>query len=646
MEEEKELCGIKSCDCCEKKTLVLQNSDDDEKNEFFNVPTFLGIGLFAVGMVGNFQHWIEFSIFFAAYLLLAYNVLLKTFENVKSGVFFDENFLMSIASIGAFAINAFHEAVAIMLFYKIGESIQDAAVAKSRKSISALAGIRQDYANVVTNSGVSKLSLDKVVVGDKIIVKSGEKIPLDSLIIEGNTTLDMSALTGESVPKYVEIGAQVLSGAINIDGLITLRVEKTEKESTVAKILDLVQNSLAKKTTAEKFITKFAKIYTPVVISIAFFMAAVLPIFIPNAVWSEWIRRALVFLVVSCPCALIVSVPLGFFGGVANASRRGILVKGSNFLDALNDVKTFIFDKTGTLTEGKFSLEKIVSVSAFGEKELLKFAAFAESFSNHPIAKSIVSHYGEKIEFDKISDFKEVAGKGVSVSFEGRKIAVGNSAFLKSLEIESIDVSHGCAVFFIAIDERLAGYVVIADKLKADSVDTMKKLKKLKIFTAILTGDSKRNANDVIEKLQPDLSFTDLLPQDKVEIALKIKNDRGELGKVAFVGDGINDAPVIAVSDIGFAMGAAGSDAAVETADIVLMSDEPSKIVAALFIAQKTRKIVTQNIVFILAVKGIILILGACGIATIWMAVIGDVGLTVVAVLNSLRALYYKGKKS
>ncbi|MDR0304629.1 MAG: cadmium-translocating P-type ATPase [Chitinispirillales bacterium] len=623
-------------DCC-----------NDEENSFFNIPAFIGIGLFVVGIIGNFNYWIEFGIFFTAYLLLAWDILLKTLENVKKGRLFDENFLMSVASIGAFFINAFPEAVAIMLFNKIGESIQNAAVAKSKKSISALANIRQDYANVITDrGGVQKFSVEEVCVGAKIIVKPGEKIPLDSVIVEGNSTLDMSVLTGESIPKYVGTGSQALSGSINIDGLITLCVEKTQKESTIAKILDLVQNSLAKKTATEKFITKFAKIYTPIVMSIAFFMATILPIFIPNAVWSEWIRRALVFLVVSCPCALIVSIPLGFFGGIACASRRGILVKGSNFLDALNDVKTIIFDKTGTLTEGKFSVEEVVCVSESSKEELLKYAAFAESFSNHPIAKSIVSHYNKEIEFGKISDYKEVAGKGVSISFEKKKIVVGSFAFLKSLEIECSDIPKGCAVFFIAIDRRFAGYIVVTDKLKSDSVDTIKRLKKLKVFTAVLTGDSKQNAENVIEKLQPDLSFTDLLPQDKVEIALKVKNERSGFGKIAFVGDGINDAPVIAVSDIGFAMGAAGSDAAVETADIVLMSDEPSKIVTALFIAKKTRKIVVQNIVSILAIKGVILVLGAFGIATIWMAVVGDVGVTVAAVLNSLRALYYKEKSS
>jgi Cd2+/Zn2+-exporting ATPase len=570
---------------------------------------------------------------------------LKTFLNIKKGNFFDENFLMSVATVGAFAIGEFPEAVAIMLFYKIGESMQDYAVNKSKKSISALMDIRADYANLVTDGGVQKVCLDEVRVGDKIIIKSGEKVPLDSKIIDGSSTLDMSALTGESIPEDVEIGSSILSGSINMGGLIRALVEKPASESTVAKILDLVQNSFARKTKTEQFITKFAKIYTPIVIAIAFFMAAILPIFIPDAVWSEWIRRALIFLVVSCPCALVVSVPLGFFGGIACASKRGILVKGSNFLDALNNVKTIIFDKTGTLTSGKFSVEKVVSISKFSEEELLKFAAYAESYSNHPIAKSIVSYYGEKIDFDKISNYKEITSKGVSVSFEGKEIAVGNPAFIKSLGIEYAQVSHSRAVFFIAIDKILCGYVLIGDKLKSDSIDTMRKLEKLKIYTAILTGDSKQNATDVIEKLKPNLFFTDLLPQDKVEVAQKIKSERGDFGKIAFVGDGINDAPVIAVSDVGFAMGAAGSDAAVETADIVLMSDEPSKIITALFIAKRTRSIVMQNIILALAAKTFILILGAFGFATIWMAVIGDVGVTVIAVFNSLRALFYREKK-
>lgn len=632
--------------CCQSCSDKLSGN---EKNIFFNLPTLTGIVLFALGIIieifGDFSIWVELAVFLVSYFLLAWDVWLEMFKNLKKGDFLDENFLMSIATIGAFAIGEFPEAVAIMLFYKVGEAVQESAVRKSKKTISSLINMRPDYANLLTSDGAKKVGLDEISVGDKIIVKAGEKIPLDGIVLDGFSTLDVSALTGESLPKEVEKGSSVLSGSINNSGLLTILVEKTEKESTIVKILDLVQNSLDKKTVTERFITKFAKIYTPIVIGIAFFMAAILPLFIPDAVWSDWIRRALIFLVVSCPCALVVSVPLGFFGGITCASKRGILIKGSNFLDALNDVKTVIFDKTGTLTEGKFVVEKIVTLGEYNEDELLKFAAFAESYSNHPIAKSIVSYYDKAIDFAKISDYKEHAGKGVSILFEDKKIAVGNLAFLKQFGIENVEISEKYTAFFVAVNDVLAGYIVVADKLKKDSVYTVEKLKKMKVFTAVLTGDSKQNAEEVVEKLNPDLFLTDLLPHDKVECAMKIKSERSEFGKIAFVGDGINDAPVIAVSDVGIAMGAAGSDAAVETADIVFMGDEPSKVITALFIAKRTKKIVIQNIFIIFLIKAAILTLGAFGLATIWMAVIGDVGVTIIAVFNSLRALIYKEDK-
>lgn len=602
----------------------------------------LGIGaaLFFIALLFKLPFWVEFGMFFASYLLVGGEVLLRAAKNILRGQVFDENFLMAIATIGAFAIKEFPEGVAVMLFYQVGEFFQDVAVNRSRKSITALMDIRPDFANLKIGSEEKKVSPDEVSVGDIIIVKPGEKVPLDGRVIEGKSMLDTSALTGESVPREAEEGNEVLSGSINKNGLLTVEVTKEFGESTVSKILDLVQNASSKKAPTENFITKFARYYTPVVVFAAAALAFIPPFLIPGATFAEWINRALVFLVVSCPCALVVSIPLGFFGGIGGASKNGILVKGSNYLEALNNVDTVVFDKTGTLTKGVFKVTKIVAHGSISDADLLEYAAYAESYSNHPIALSIQKAYGKEIDKNEISEYDEVSGHGIKVTVKGKTILAGNSKLMKKENIPFEEAQAIGTVVHMAIDGSYAGFIVISDEVKDDSQNAVQALKSIGVKKLVmLTGDSKAVGEKIGKDLGLDEVHAELLPDQKVEQVEILDKQKSLKGKLVFVGDGINDAPVLARADIGVAMGGVGSDAAIEAADVVLMTDEPSKLVSAIKIAKRTRNIVWQNIIFAMAVKGIVLLLGAGGIATMWEAVFADVGVAVLAVLNAMRVM-------
>jgi Cd2+/Zn2+-exporting ATPase len=600
----------------------------------------LGIALFIVGIIFSFPTIYELIVFLAAYLLIGGEVLLRAGKNILKGQIFDENFLMTIATIGAFAIGEFPEGVAVMLFYQIGETFQDLAVGRSKKSITALMDIRPDFANLKTAGGVRRVSPEEVNVGNLIVVKPGEKIPLDGVVRDGHSALDTSALTGESMPRDVGAGDDVLSGSINSNGLLTIEVTKVFGESTVSKILDLVQNASSKKSPMENFITKFARYYTPVVVFAALALAVIPPLLITGAHFSEWIYRALVFLVVSCPCALVISIPLSFFGGIGAASRNGILIKGSNYLEALNEVDTVVFDKTGTLTKGVFSVAQIVSIPPWTQDELLSIAAHAESNSTHPIAVSIMKAFGGEVSQQKISGYEEVAGHGIRLSLNGHAILAGNGKLLEQEHIAYEAPDATGTILYIASDGIYAGYIVISDELKSDSAQAVRGLRAAGVRNIVmLTGDSRAVGDEIAEELGLDAVYTELLPDQKVGKLEAIAQDSLAKGKVVFVGDGINDAPVLARSDVGIAMGGVGADAAIEAADVVLMTDEPSKVVLALRIAKKTRDIARQNVVFALSVKAIILVLGALGIANMWVAVFGDVGVALIAILNAMRAL-------
>ncbi len=582
---------------------------------------------------------VEVIIFLLSYLLIGGEVVVRAVRNLLRGQLFDENFLMTIATIGAFAIQEYPEAVAVMLFYQIGEFFQDLAVDRSRRSIQALLDIRSDYANLKQGEQVMQVPPQQVAVGESIIIKPGERVPLDGRIVAGQSVMDTSALTGEALPRTVQAGDVVLSGFINNGGVLEVEVTQTFAESTVAKILDLVQNAGSRKAPTENFITKFARFYTPAVVMIAAALAVIPPLILPQAAFSAWLYRALVFLVVSCPCALVVSIPLGFFGGIGGASRSGILIKGGNYLEALNDVETVVFDKTGTLTKGTFKVISVVPAAGVTETELLEAAAIAETYSNHPIAKSIVQAYGEEVTPDRITSFEEIAGHGSRVVSGGRTILAGNSKLMAQAEIEYQVPDQAGTVVYVAVDGRYAGSLIIADEIKGDSAATMKQLKKLGVKKLVmLTGDNQQVAAAVAEQLQLDAYYAELLPQDKVGRLEELYAAKGR-GKLIFVGDGINDAPVLARADVGVAMGGLGSDAAIEAADVVLMTDEPSKLVTAIKIARRTRTIVWQNIILALTVKGIVLALGAGGIVTLWEAVFADVGVALLAILNALRVL-------
>lgn len=600
--------------------------------------------LFAIGLLVPFSNeWITKGIYIVAYLIVGLEIVIKAIKNIFKGEVFDEHFLMAVATIGAFAIGEFPEAVAVMLFYQIGELFQDYAVDKSKESITNLMDIRPDVAVVKRNGKLETVKPETVKIGEEIVVKPGEKIPLDGTIIDGSSMLDTSALTGESVPRSAKIGEKVLSGCINQSGVLTIKVEKEFGESTVSKILDLVENASNKKSKSENFITKFAKIYTPTVVGIAVLLAIIPPFLLNWGSFSEWLERALTFLVVSCPCALVISIPLGFFGGIGGASRKGVLIKGSNYLELLSKTDIFVFDKTGTLTEGVFEVQKINPVD-ISEEELLKIAAYAESYSNHPISASIKKAYQKEINQEIIEKTEEISGKGIISQIENKTVVIGNNKIMQEKGIEYKECNDIGTILYVAINNKFAGSIVIADKIKEDAKQTIQGLKRNNVSkTVMLTGDKKEIAEKVAKQIEIDEVYTDLLPDQKVEKVEELMKQKTEKGKLAFVGDGINDAPVLAISDIGIAMGGLGSDAAIEAADIVIMNDKPSKILEAIKISNKTMRIVKQNIIFAISVKILVLILGACGIATMWEAVFADVGVSFIAILNSLRAL---GRKS
>lgn len=633
-----------------KKEVHEKQENGNEVREIIKTLVIGGI-LFLVAIVlpkvASIPEKLEFLLFLTSYIIVGHTVLITAINNIKRGQIFDENFLMGIATIGAFFIGEYSEAVAVMFFYQIGELFQEMAVSKSRNSITSLMNIRPDYANLEVNGNIEKVSPEEVKIGDIIVVKSGEKVPLDGEIVEGFTAFDTSALTGESLPREIGIGEEVLSGFINKTGLVKIKVSKVFSESTVSKILDLVQNASSKKSTTEKFITKFARYYTPAVVIIATILAILPPLFVKGATFSEWGYRALVFLVVSCPCALVVSIPLGFFGGIGGASKQGILIKGTNYLEALNNLETVVFDKTGTLTKGVFKVSEInVENSNYTKEELLKYAVYAESYSNHPIAKSIVEEYektGEKVNKSLLFNFEEKAGYGIKVNFANKEILAGNIKLMESENVNITEKKEIGTVIYIAVNKEYVGNLIINDEIKEDSEKAILDLKSLGIKNIVmLTGDNKKIGESIAQKLGITKVFTELLPVGKVEKIEEIFKSKSEKGKVLFAGDGINDAPVLARADIGVAMGGVGSDAAIEAADIVIMTDEPSKIATAVKIAKKTKVIVWQNIIFAFAVKFIILAFGAGGMATMWEAVFADVGVAVIAILNAMRVMKVK----
>lgn len=603
----------------------------------------IGAAVLATAVLLNLNNeWLQIALFIISYIIVGGDVVKRAVKNIFKGQVFDENFLMSIATIGAFFIGEYPEGVAVMLFYQVGELFQSYAVGKSRKSIASLMDIRPDYANVKKGDELVKVDPDEVQIGDIIVIKAGEKIPLDGKVIEGSSMIDTSALTGESVPREVEVGSDIPSGCININGVITAEVTKEFGESTVSKILDLVENASSKKSNSEQFITKFARYYTPVVVIIAVFLAIIPPLVIDGATFSDWIYRALAFLVVSCPCALVISIPLSFFGGIGGASKKGVLVKGSNYLEALAETEIVVFDKTGTLTKGVFNVQEI-HPEGVSKEELLELTAHAESYSNHPISLSLKRAYSKEIDNGRISDVEEISGHGVIATVDGKKVMAGNIKLMKMMDIPYLKGKLIGTIVHVAVNNKYIGYIVIADEVKEDSAQAIKELKAANIKqTVMLTGDNKSIGSKVAKELGLDKVYAELLPADKVEKLEELFSQKSKKGKLAFVGDGINDAPVLARADIGIAMGGLGSDAAIEAADVVIMTDEPSKIATAMKISKKTLKIAHQNIVFAIGIKIIVLILSAFGIATMWAAIFADVGVTIIAVLNAFRALNVK----
>ena len=600
--------------------------------------------LFVLALVIPFSNeWINNGLFIISYLVVGFEILKKAVRNIFRGKVFDENFLMAVATIGAFAIGEFPEAVAVMLFYQVGELFQSYAVDKSRKSIASLMDIRPDYANIEKDGKIEKVDPDEVKIGDIIIVKTGEKIPLDGVVVEGTSSLDTMALTGESVPRVVKTEDEVLSGCINKDGLLKIRVTKEFGESTVSKILDLVENASSKKSKSENFITKFAKYYTPTVVIIAVLLAFIPPIILKDfSTFSVWLYRALSFLVVSCPCALVISIPLSFFGGIGGASKMGILIKGSNYLEALANTETVVFDKTGTLTEGIFEVQDIYA-EGIEKDELLRIVAHAENYSNHPIAKSVKKAYNKEIDENVIKNPQELSGKGIWAKIDEKDILVGNEKLMVEEEIDFKKCDEVGTILYVAIDKKYVGYVLIADKIKQDSPKTIRELKAMNIKeTVMLTGDKKEVGEYVAKKLNMDKVYTELLPDGKVEKVEELLKQKSEKGKLVFVGDGINDAPVLTIADIGVAMGGLGSDAAIEAADIVIMTDETSKISKAINLSKKTMRIVRENIIFAIFIKIAVLVLTAFGASTMWEAVFADVGVSVIAIINALRMLNIK----
>lgn len=599
------------------------------------------VPLFVLEHLGVFDklpnEWILGGIYLVPYIIIGYDIIIKAARNISHGQVFDENFLMMIATFGAFGVKEFEEAVAVMLFYQVGELFQGYAVGKSRQSISEMMDICPEYANIEENGELKQVDPDDVEIGSIIVIKPGEKVPLDGVIIEGNSMLDTAALTGESVPRSAKAGDEIVSGCVNGSGTLKVKTTKAFEDSTVAKILELVENASSKKARVENFITRFAKYYTPVV-TIAAVIIAIIPSIITGN-WGDWITRACIFLVISCPCALVISVPLGFFSGIGSASKIGVLVKGSNFLEAVAEVTTIVMDKTGTLTKGEFKVSEIVP-SGLSEERLLEIAAYGESFSTHPIAASIKEAYDNKIDTDRIKDVKEISGHGVELLFDGKEALVGNGKLLKSHNISYEEHKSGGTVVYVAYDNTFAGAIVISDTIKDGAKEAVADMKKVGVKNVVmLTGDRQKAAEEVAGELGIDTVYSELLPSDKVQKVEELLASKIGKEKVAFVGDGINDAPVLTRADVGIAMGSMGSDAAIEAADIVLMDDDVRKIASTVKIARKTLGVVKQNIVFALGVKLIVLILGALGVANMWEAVFADVGVSVIAILNSMRVL-------
>ena len=607
------------------------------------IKIILALILFAFSMVIKFENvWINNILFVISYIIVGFEIIIKALRNIFRGKVFDENFLMTIATIGAFGIGEFPEAVAVMLFYQIGELFQSYAIDKSRKSISDLMDIKPDYANIEKNGNIQKVSPDSVKIGDTIIVKPGERVPLDGVVIEGTSNLDTKALTGESLPRNVKKDDEILSGSINLNSILKIKVTKEYNESTVSRILDLVENASSKKSKSENFITKFAHYYTPIVVFIALILAVIPPIIIKETTFSQWIYRALSFLVVSCPCALVISIPLSFFGGIGGASKMGILIKGSNYIEQLAKTEIIVFDKTGTLTEGVFDVQKIEAIG-INKEELLKIIAYAENYSNHPISQSVKRAYNKKIDEKQIKKYEEFAGRGIIATIGEYEVVVGNEELMKERKIKFEKTNLIGTILYVAIENKYVGYILISDKTKNDAQDTIKKLKKNNIKQIVmLTGDKKNVGESVAKELEIDKVYTELLPDEKVKKVENLIKEKSQEGKLAFVGDGINDAPVLAISDIGIAMGGLGADSAIEAADVVLMTDEPSKIVNAIDLSKKTMRIVKQNIVFAISIKIIILILSALGLSTMWWAVFADVGVSILAIINALRVLNVK----
>ncbi|USP94790.1 heavy metal translocating P-type ATPase [Bacillus vallismortis] len=623
-----------------------KSAEDGYRNRMINMLIRMAVAVI-LGAAAYVVHsgTIEFFLFLAAYLIIGGDIVIRAIKNISRGQVFDEHFLMALATIGAFLIKQYPEGVAVMLFYQTGELFQGAAVSRSRKSISALMDIRPDYANVKTKNGIELVSPEDVKIGDIIVVNPGESIPLDGKVVQGSAMVDTSALTGESVPRKATEGQDVMSGFINQNGVLHIEVTKGYQESAVSKILDLVQNASSRKARTENFITKFAKYYTPAVVIIAVLLAFVPPLVIPGAALSDWVYRALIFLVISCPCALVVSIPLGFFGGIGAASKTGVLVKGSNYLEALNQVKYAVFDKTGTLTKGSFEVTEIKPAEGFTKEKLLEAAAYAELHSQHPIAESVRKAYGKTLSSDAIESYEEISGHGIFAKVNGTEILAGNQKLMEREQIKGVPDQKAGTIVHIAVDQHYAGAIIIADEAKEDAAQAIADLKSLGIKqTIMLTGDSKQTGEAVGKQLGIDEVYAELLPQDKVARVEALEAKLSPNEKLIFVGDGINDTPVLARADIGAAMGGLGSDAAVEAADVVLMTDQPSKIAEAIRIAKRTRRIVWQNIGFALGVKAIFLILGAFGIATMWEAVFSDVGVTLLAVANAMRVMRLKNR--
>ena len=593
--------------------------------------------LFVIALLIPAEGWLKLVIFLVPYLLVGYKVLIKAGKNILHGQVFDENFLMCVATIGAFVLGEYLEAVAVMLFYQIGELFEDYSVGRSRRSIADLMDIRPELARVERDGNEVEVDPEEVQIGETIVVRPGDRVPLDGTVISGRSSMDTAALTGESVPRTVHEGDSVISGCINQSGVLKVRVDRAFGESTVSRILELVENSGDRKAQAEKFITRFARWYTPAV-CISALLLAVVPSLITGR-WSEWVGRALMFLVVSCPCALVISIPLSFFGGIGGASKQGILIKGGNFLEALANVDIVVFDKTGTLTKGTF---KVVDVNAkeISRDDLIELTALAESQSTHPISRSIQEHYGKEIDHNRVCEVQEISGKGISATVDGRAVAAGNAALMQSMGLKPDTVNHAGTIVHVAVDGKYAGYIVISDEIKDDAKQAIADLHKMGVRkTVMLTGDRTATGESVAKESGIDEAHCELMPADKVSHVERLIGERRKNGTLAFVGDGINDAPVLARADLGIAMGALGSDAAIEAADIVLMNDKPSSIATAIAISRKTHRIVNENIAFALIVKAIVLVLSALGKTTMWAAVFADVGVSVLAILNAMRAL-------